>query len=143
MGRKLVDFDVDLTRFYLAAESAGAYLSTYAAAMKNSALLQKAIGYQPPKMRFRAMALISGMFYTTRRDQVGRFLSRSYYGNDIRSKRMAKFTNPENPEIINNIPPCYLVCYEQGGYAGAVYPRLRGRAGQQGQRAFSAAHGQR
>ena len=22
---------------------------------------------------------------------------------------MAKFTNPENPEIINNIPPCYLV----------------------------------
>lgn len=109
VGKKLVDFDVDLTRIYMVAESAGAYLAAYAAAMKNSALLQKAIGYPPTKMRFKAMGLISGMFYTTRKDQVGRFLSRSYYGNDIRSKQMAKFTNPEHPEIINNIPPCYLI----------------------------------
>ena len=109
VGRKLVDFDVDFTRIYMVAESAGAYLATYVAAMKKSKVLQKAIGYAPSNMRFKALGLISGMFYTTRKDQVGRFLSRSFYGNDQRSKRMAKYTNPEHPEIIYNIPPCYLV----------------------------------
>ena len=109
VGRKLVDFDVDFTRVYLAAESAGAYLSTYVAAMRNSKLLQRAIGYAPSKMHFKAMGLISGMFYTTRKDQVGKFLAKSFYGTDRRSRKMAAFTNPEHPEIINNIPPVYLV----------------------------------
>ena len=43
IGRKLVDFDVDFTRIYMVAESAGAYLATYVAAMKRSEALQKAI----------------------------------------------------------------------------------------------------
>lgn len=109
IGRKLVDFNVDFTRIYLVAESAGAYLSTYVAAMKKSKALQEAIGYEPTRMIFKAMGLISGMFYTTRKDSTGRFLSRSFYGKDERSKRMAQYTNPEHPEIIYNIPPCYLV----------------------------------
>lgn len=109
VGRKLVEFDVDFTRIYLAAESAGAYLATYVAAMKKSGELQKAIGYEPSRMNFRAMGLISGMFYTTRKDSTGRFLARSFYGNDEKSKAMARYTNPEDPEIIYNIPPCYLV----------------------------------
>ena len=53
--------------------------------------------------------LIDGMFYTTRKDATGRFLARSFYGHDERSRRMAKYTNPEHPEIIHNIPPCYLI----------------------------------
>jgi acetyl esterase/lipase len=77
--------------------------------MKKSEALQKAIGYQPTKMVFRAMGLISGMFYTTRKDMLGYFLSRSIYGKDARSIAMADYTNPEHPEIIYNIPPCYLV----------------------------------
>ncbi|WP_051688994.1 alpha/beta hydrolase [Butyrivibrio sp. AE2032] len=109
VGRKLVDFDVDFTRIYVAAESAGAYLATYVTAMSKSKVLQDAIGYQPTKMHFKALGLISGMFYTTRNDSTGRFLSRSFYGKDERSKRMAEYTNPEHPEIIYNIPPCYLV----------------------------------
>ena len=109
VGRKLVEFDVDFTRIYIVAESAGAYLATYVAAMRKSEALQKAIGYQPTKMIFKAMALISGMFYTTRKDKLGVFLKRSIYGNDARSKAMAEYTNPEHPEIINNIPPCYLI----------------------------------
>ena len=84
VGRKLVEFDVDFTRIYLVAESAGAYLATYVAAMKKSEILQKAIGYEPS-------------------------LSRSFYGKDEKSRRMARFTNPEDPEIIYTIPPCYLV----------------------------------
>lgn len=47
VGRKLVEFDVDFTRIYMVAESAGAYLATYIAAMKKSKALQKAIGYPP------------------------------------------------------------------------------------------------
>ena len=109
IGRKLVDFDVDFTRIYMVAESAGAYLATYVAAMKNSQALQNAIGYKPTKMVFRAMGLISGMFYTTRNDMLGRFLSPSIYGKDARSIAMAEYTNPEHPEIIHNIPPCYLI----------------------------------
>ena len=109
IGRKLVEFDVDFTRIYMVAESAGAYLATYVAAMKHSEALQKAIGYEPTKMVFRAMGLISGMFYTTRNDMLGRFLSGSIYGKDARSKEMAQYTNPEHPEIIHNIPPCYLI----------------------------------
>ncbi len=109
IGRKLVEFDVDFTRIYMVAESAGAYLATYVAAMKRSEALQKAIGYKPTKMVFRAIGLISGMFYTTRNDSLGRFLSRSIYGKDARSIAMAEYTNPEHPEIIHNIPPCYLI----------------------------------
>lgn len=109
IGRKLVDFDVDFTRIYMVAESAGAYLATYVAAMKKSEALQNAIGYKPTNMVFKAMGLISGMFYTTRNDMLGRFLSHSIYGKDARSIAMAKYTNPEHPEIIYNIPPCYLI----------------------------------
>ena len=109
IGRKLVEFDVDFTRIYMVAESAGAYLATYVAAMKRSEALQKAIGYKPTNMVFRAMGLVSGMFYTTRKDMLGRFLSRSIYGKDARSIAMAEYTNPEHPEIIYNIPPCYLI----------------------------------
>jgi len=109
VGRKLVDFDVDLTRIFMVAESAGAYLALYVAAMRHSEELQKAIGYEPTKMHIRAMGLISGMFYTTRKDKTGIFLSNSFYGNDARSLDMAKYTNPEHPEIIYNIPPVYLI----------------------------------
>ena len=109
VGRKLVDFDVDFTRIYMVAESAGAYLATYVTAMKKSKALQGAIGYEPTRMSFKAMGLISGMFYTTRNDSLGWFLSRSIYGKDERSRAMAEYTNPEHPEIIYNIPPCYLI----------------------------------
>jgi acetyl esterase/lipase len=109
VGRKLVDFDVDITRIYLTAESAGAYLSTYVASMRKSKALQDAIGYPPTRMNFKAIGLISGMFYTTRKDALGRFLSRSFYGKDEHSLAMAEYTNPEHPEIIYNIPPCYLI----------------------------------
>ena len=109
VGSKLVDFEVDFSRIFMVAESAGAYLATYTAAMRKSKALQDAIGYPPTRMRFRALGLISGMFYTTRKDKVGIFLSRSFYGNSEKSREMAQYTNPEHPEIIYNIPPAYLI----------------------------------
>jgi acetyl esterase/lipase len=49
------------------------------------------------------------MFYTKRKDMLGYFLSHSIYGKDARSRAIAEYTNPEHPEIIHNIPPCYLI----------------------------------
>ncbi|MBQ0092645.1 MAG: alpha/beta hydrolase [Clostridiales bacterium] len=109
VGRKLVDFNVDFRRIFMVAESAGAYLALYTAAMKRSEVLQKAIGYEPSRMSFKALGLISGMFYTTRKDATGIFLSRSFYGKDEKSRAIAQYTNPEHPEIIYNIPPVYLI----------------------------------
>ena len=109
VGRMLPDFDVDYRRIFMAAESAGAYLATYVTAMKKSKVLQEAVGYPPAKMNIKALGLICGMFYTTRNDALGRFLSQSFYGNDKKSRKMSEYTNPEHPEIIYNIPPCYLV----------------------------------
>lgn len=109
VGRKLVDFDVDLRRVFMVAESAGAYLALYVTAMTKSKALQEAIGYEATKLRFKALGLISGMFYTRRKDSLGIFLSKSFYGNDEKSHKIARYTNPEDPEIIYNIPPVYLV----------------------------------
>ena len=77
--------------------------------MRNSKALQDAIGYPPTRMQFKAIGLISGMFYTNRNDALGWVLSRSIYGKDERNKSMEQYTNPEHPEIIYHIPPCYLI----------------------------------
>lgn len=95
-------------RIYMTAESAGAYLGLYVSAMKKSKVLQEAIGYKPTKMNIKALALISGMFYTRRKDALGRFMGPMFYGKDEKSKKIAEFTNPEHDEIIHNIPPVFL-----------------------------------
>ena len=108
VAKYLLNFDVDYSRLYMVAESAGAYLATYAVAMRYSRMLTGAIGYEASKMRFRAMALISGMYYTKKHDIVGT-LALSMYGKDERSVRIAPYTNPEHPQVIYNLPPCLLV----------------------------------
>lgn len=109
IGRRLVDFDVDFTRVFLAAESAGAFLAIYVAAMRYSEALQQAIGYEPSNMVFKAVGLLSGMFYTDRDDPIGNTLSEQFYGDKIEDETFMEFMNPEHPEIINNLPPAFLV----------------------------------
>ncbi len=99
----------DIDRIYLTGESAGAYLSVYVTAMQKSEALAKAIGCEPPRPDIKAMGLLGGMFYTIRRDEIGKYLSRSIYGTDERSHKFAPFKDPENPEILCNIPPCYFM----------------------------------
>ncbi|MBR3166057.1 MAG: AMP-binding protein [Lachnospiraceae bacterium] len=109
VGRKLVDFEVDFTRIFLTAESAGAYLAIYVAAMKRSEKLQKAIGYEPTRMTFKALGLISGMFYTNRRDPIGLLLSEQFYGDKRLDRDFLQYMDPEHPEIIDNLPPVFLI----------------------------------
>ena len=109
IGRRLVDFNVDFRRVFLTAESAGAYLAIYVAAMNQSKALQEAIGYKPTRMKFKALGLFSGMFYTNREDLIGWLLSEQFYGDKKTDPKFLKYMDPENPEIIDNLPPTFLV----------------------------------
>ena len=109
VGRRLVDYDVDFTRIFMAGESAGAYLATYVAAMKSSQKLRDAIGREPSKLTFKAIGLISGMFYTNRKDPYGGLLAEQIYGSKIDDENFLQYMDPENPEIINNLPPSILI----------------------------------
>ncbi len=109
IGRELVNYDVDFSRVFLIAESAGAYLATYVTAMRGSQKLQNAIGYKPSKMVFKAVGLVSGMFYTQKKDPIGILLSEQFYGDKRDNKEFLKYMDPENPEIIDNLPPAILI----------------------------------
>ena len=105
----LIDFEVDFDRIFLTAASAGAYLSIYTAAMKRSKRLQEAVGYKPTRMEFRALGLVSGMFYTRRNDPLGFLLADQFYGNKRTSKDFLELMDPEHPEIVRNLPPTFLI----------------------------------
>ncbi len=109
VGQKLVDFNVDFTRIFLVAESAGAFLATYVAAMKRSRKLQDAIGYKPTNMVFRGIGLISGMFYTRKKDPLGMILAEQLYGDKFYDHAFMQFMDPEHPEIVRNLPPAFLI----------------------------------
>ncbi len=108
IGRKLVDFDVDFNRIYMAAESSGAYLALYVTAMKDSVVLQNAIGHEASRMRFRALYLNCGMFYTNRNDPCGWMLSEQIYGDKTTDEDFLQYMDPEHPEILYNLPPVML-----------------------------------
>ena len=63
----------------------------------------------PTTLPLRALGLISGMFYTTKFDQIGLFLPRYLYGKGERRKAFKRYERPDCLEIIKALPPCYLV----------------------------------
>ena len=99
----------DSDRIYAAADSGGACLPTYAVAMQRCTALAEAAGVIPTTLPVRALGLISGMFYTTKFDQIGLFLPRYLYGKRERRKAFKQYEKPDCPEIIKALPPCYLV----------------------------------
>ena len=103
VGRMLVDFDVDFTRMFLVADSAGAFLATYVAAMHDSEKLQDVIGYKPSRMVYAAVGTISGMFYTNKT------LEEQIFGDKLEDPEFRQYMNVEHPEIIRNLPPLFLL----------------------------------
>ena len=103
VGEMLVNWDVDFSRIFLVADSAGAYLACYVSAMHESVKLQNAIGYKPSRLVCAAVGFISGMFYTEKalQDQV--------YDDKRTDERFLKFMNVEHPEILGNLPPAFMV----------------------------------
>ena len=110
VGKMLVDHDVDFTRIFLVADSAGAYLAAYVSAMHGSPKLCDVIGYKPSRMTFAAVGLMSGMFYMNQKDITGWMLSEQVYGEKRTDEKFLKYMkNPEHPDIINNLPPAFLI----------------------------------
>lgn len=105
----LCEYNGDADHIYGVADSGGAYLLIYTAAMNKCHTLAKAAHVKPHNISFRALGLISGMFYTTRFDKIGMFLPAYLYGKNYKKQSFAKYVNPENPELVTSLPPCYLV----------------------------------
>ena len=99
----------DAEHVYAVADSGGACLLTYFAAMQNNRELADAAHITPSKLPLRALGLISGMFYTTCFDQIGLFLPKYLYGRNYKKGAFAPYVNPEHPAVVGSLPPCYLV----------------------------------
>lgn len=99
----------DLEHVYMAGDSGGACLITYANAIQNSADMAKAARVIPSGLHINALGLISGMFYTTRFDKIGLCLPKYLYGRDYKKNAFAKYVNPENRELLNSLAPVWLV----------------------------------
>ncbi|MCD7751514.1 MAG: alpha/beta hydrolase [Lachnospiraceae bacterium] len=105
----LLMFHGDPDRVFVVGDSAGAYLAIYVCAMQNAPGLAKAANVQPSYLDVKALGLISGMFYTCRMDKIGLSLPTYLYGEHYKKSAFYPYTNPEHPDIIQNLPSCYLI----------------------------------
>lgn len=99
----------DREHVYLVGDSAGAYLITYVTAMQKSEAVAEAAGVRPSKLPVKALGLLSGMFYTRKLDSIGVFLTEWIYGKGWRHHPFRPYMNPEHPDIVGNLPPCFLL----------------------------------
>lgn len=94
----------------VASESAGSFLSIYAVAAAASPVLREVFGLPPaPPLRLRALACFSGLYYTARKDGVGLLYAGNIYGGRIKDEAFMRFMNPECPEVMDSLPPVFLV----------------------------------
>ena len=94
---------------YAAGDSGGACLLVYTAAAQRNSRIAKAAGVIPSTLPLKALGLISGMFYTNKFDQIGLFMPKYLFGPKYRRSAFAPYVNPEHPDIIKSLPPCFLV----------------------------------
>ena len=103
------EYHADPEQVYLVGDSAGAWLSVYTVAMQKNPHIAQIAGVNPSFLNTCALSLISGMFYTTRRDSIGMFLPKYLYGSDYRHIEFTPYINPEHFEIAQSLPPCQLI----------------------------------
>ena len=96
-------------RVSLVGDSAGAYLIAYAAAMQRCPEMAKAAGVTPAETDIWALGLISGMFYSTRKDAVEETLSAYMYGEGYREGGFAPYLDPDQWSCLAKMPPSILV----------------------------------
>ena len=108
VSKRLSAYGGDPRRVCVMAESAGAFLSVYAAAMANSSELADRIGGVPAELPIRALVCFSGMFYTTRPDLIGLVYRSALYGSHRKDKEYMRRMNPEHTDVISNLPPMLL-----------------------------------
>lgn len=106
---KLARYHGDTDRIFAVGDSGGACLLVYTTAAQRSPKVAKAAGVKPSTLPLKALGLISGMFYTNKFDQIGLFMPKYLYGKKYRHSAFAPYVNPEHPDIVNSLPPCFLV----------------------------------
>lgn len=102
-------FDGDMSNVYMVGDSAGALLIVYALALQKNRRFTNTVNVKPSKLQVNAAALISGMFYTTRLDEIGLFMANSVWGKGFRRRGICRFTDPGYSGIAKHLPPCYLI----------------------------------
>lgn len=103
------EFGGDLSRVFVNGESAGAFLSLYAVALTNSALLRESFGIDAPELNIRGFASFGGMLYTAEFDMIGLVYRRSLYGKRMDDEAFRVLLNPEDPRIEPKLPPVLQV----------------------------------
>ena len=106
---KLEEYGGDPDRVAVASESAGSFLSVYAVSALRSPVLRETFGLPAPTLHVRALACFSGMFYTAGKDTVGLVYSRNLYRDKKKDPAFMRFTDPECPEVMDRLPPVFLV----------------------------------
>ena len=109
VGELAEKYNGDISRLCLCGDSAGAYLCVYLAAMQRSLAIAEAAGVAQIVPPIRAIGLISGMFYTKKRDQIGMFLPNMVYGQGWRRGAFAPYIDPENRELVGSLTPSFIV----------------------------------
>lgn len=93
---------------FMVGDSAGAFLILYTAAIQRNRKLANVMSVMPAKLPIEKIALISGMFYTTKLDSIGMFLPESLYGKDYRKKLFYPYLDPGHIDVCLSIPPAIL-----------------------------------
>lgn len=93
---------------FMVGDSAGAFLILYTAAIQRNRKLANIMNVMPAKLPIEKIALISGMFYTTRPDSIGLFLAESLYGKDYRKAPFYPYLDPGHIDVCLSLPPTIL-----------------------------------
>lgn len=126
VDRILESFGGDRDRVYQVGDSAGAFLTLYAAAAQKNPELAASIPVTPAAIPLRALGLISGMYYTTKPDTVGFFLRKDFYGRNWRKHPMSRFYRADCPGVAGCVPPCFLVTSGSDNLHGYTARLVRG-----------------
>ena len=94
---------------HMVGDSAGAFLALYTDAIQRNPMLARTAGVRPSYLEIQSMALISGMFYTTRKDSIGLFLPKALYGDGYKKHPFYPFLDPSVPAVGLSLPPCMLI----------------------------------
>ena len=98
----------DPDRMFVIGESAGAFLAVYACAMTTSKPLCEAMGFDSANRPVKGLACLSGMFYTAKKDLIGRVYLKDLYGERRKDSGLMQYMDPEHNEIMNNLPPVIM-----------------------------------
>lgn len=98
----------DSSRVYVIGESAGAFLSLYAAALSRSEMLPEALGCPKPRLKITALICLSGMLYTAGANLISMVYKKDLYGKRRGETAFMERMNPEHPEVVKALPPVLL-----------------------------------